>query len=466
MAAFGIPLQVKQPDIASPLEVYTAAAQLGQLQQQRQLHAQQIQENEVKLQEMRENQADQQKLAALYTQHNGDMPKVIAAAPAYGIRPKTVEALQLQHQQGLQRAAQTDELELKNGKEHNARMRGRIAAIMAAPPDAQPAAWSQQRADAIKAGDIDEAHAPADYPGLDSLKFMDATLRTGDDYFEHGIKVNAEARAAAKAKEDADKAAREDKLAPLKEEEQRSKTAKETTAAAAQELSNAASQPEWDAALKKYPTAIGTFGPMYSQSAQKKAKNLAMTAYQQGELGTAAQRAEDAQTRIDQAQQRIDQGWERLNKSGAEKPATKGQFATVEGKKQKSIADSKKQLDKELGLARAGQDAEAEDEAWKNHIERLQDAQTGYEQELSALSGNSVDHNPWADKLKPPSETKPAATPKPKAPGIIERVKSAVSGAKPEQTPSVKYTVGQKVKLKNGKVVTITSINGDQFEYE
>jgi hypothetical protein len=96
------------------------------------------------------------------------------------------------------------------------------------------------------------------------------------------------------------------------------------------------------------------------------------------------------------------------------KPATPAQYGQVIKDKQTALADSKKQLDKDL--ASANRQFAADDtfdktgamtQAYQDHKSRMQQAQLSYEQRASQLSGNDVGHDPWADNLG----TDKAATP-------------------------------------------------------
>lgn len=89
-----------------------------------------------------------------------------------------------------------------------------------------------------------------------------------------------------------------------------------------------------------------------------------------------------------------------------EKPATRAQFGQVIKDKQTALADSKKQLDKDLAAANKSFAADdtfdkggAISQAYQDHKQRLQQAQLSYEQRASQLSGNDVGHDPWADNL-------------------------------------------------------------------
>jgi hypothetical protein len=91
---------------------------------------------------------------------------------------------------------------------------------------------------------------------------------------------------------------------------------------------------------------------------------------------------------------------------GGEKPATRAQYGQVIKDKQTALADSQKQLDKDLAAANKSFAADdtfdktgAITKAYQDHKARMQQAQLSYEQRASQLSGNDVGHDPWADNL-------------------------------------------------------------------
>jgi hypothetical protein len=161
----------------------------------------------------------------------------------------------------------------------------------------------------------------------------------------------------------------------------------------------------------------------------------------------------------------------KLRPSTTDKPATKATLTAIETRKATAIAKSKATLDKETASNTVGgkvTDQPAIDQAWEDHIGRLQDAQTGYENELTTATGGDVGHNDWADRLRVPGK---AGSPPPAAaasPAPAGTPPAAASTPNPAAKALVsKYKVGQPVKLKNGQTVTIKSIDPatGNFEY-
>ena len=81
---------------------------------------------------------------------------------------------------------------------------------------------------------------------------------------------------------------------------------------------------------------------------------------------------------------------------GGDKPASPAQLRMVRSKFDTTLADSKKQLEKDLKDGALSSDGVRE--AYRDHIGRMQDAQKAYESELSTLLGKDVGHNDWADR--------------------------------------------------------------------
>jgi heme-binding NEAT domain protein len=100
----------------------------------------------------------------------------------------------------------------------------------------------------------------------------------------------------------------------------------------------------------------------------------------------------------------------------ATKPPTRAQLTQVEVNKQKALNAGRLQFQKDLSEAITPEDKEA---AATNYKAAVQEAQLGYEHELSTLLGKDVPHNSWTDQFRPdtgaestqPSTTKPVPKP-------------------------------------------------------
>jgi hypothetical protein len=81
---------------------------------------------------------------------------------------------------------------------------------------------------------------------------------------------------------------------------------------------------------------------------------------------------------------------------GEQKPPSAAQLRQVRSKFDSTLADSKKQLEKDLKDGWLS--SEGVRQAYIDHVSRMQEAQRAYESELSTLLGKDVGHNDWADR--------------------------------------------------------------------
>ena len=222
----------------------------------------------------------------------------------------------------------------------------------------------------------------------------------------------------------------------------------------------------WRAGLSPANQAVtaATFSPQNVATI----KRMALTADQQREADQATATATET-NRHNQAEEAL--AAKKPTYSGEMRAATKATLTAIETRKATAIAKSKATLDKETASNTVGgkvTDQPAIDQAWEDHIGRLQDAQTGYENELTTATGGDVGHNDWADRLRVPGK---AGSPPPAAaasPAPAGTPPAAASTPNPAAKALVsKYKVGQPVKLKNGQTVTIKSIDPatGNFEY-
>jgi len=171
--------------------------------QQGQLRKQQIQAANLENQQREQAVKDQQTILGLYQKHQGDLDKVIADAPAAGVTPNSIQALQ-QHQ--LQVKTQTADLVAKQGAEAARQadlMVGAHDAIDKAPADEKPVVYQQQLASLQKQG-VDVSQLPPQYPGDDQFKMLGIVARSHSKNVEDALKAseqekNAQQAAAAKA---------------------------------------------------------------------------------------------------------------------------------------------------------------------------------------------------------------------------------------------------------------------------
>lgn len=284
------------------LNLQVKSATLGDLSQQRQLRQQQSQLDAMKVQELQEEQEDQRKLTSLYTQHNGDINKVIQDAPTYGVRPKTIQALQTQHQESLLKSAQTDEATNKVQADKADRLAGYLQPISEMTDPAQKAAaYTQARTEAIAKGLITEQDASPNYPGDDGIKMMLAHAMGGKQYAEYGLKKQTEARETLAAQTAAAREKRETAKAPFDLTDAQNKATESTTKGASQELANADSQGAWDTILAKYPGSKDTFGAVWSPEAARRAAGFGITPEQRATAAALEKTREEADKDRDQA---------------------------------------------------------------------------------------------------------------------------------------------------------------------
>lgn len=316
MAAYAIPAPIA-PQVNDPLTTYSHAANLGGLLQERQLKAAQIDAERVKVQENQLELQDQQNLRKLYQDNNGDLQKVISAAPGAGVSPKTIQNLTDQYQKAQQAVAATDKVKLENSLAHGDRLAGRIDAVLQnTDPLARAAAWGQQRQAAIAAGDLDpnDASVPEQYPGDDHVAQVRSSLLTHKQLVEDGLKAQQQAASSAEQKN------REIERPGLE-----AKATDQVRSSTAAQLESAAKDPAaytraYDAI--KDPQLRSQFPDpaTWSPATAKSVNRIGMTSeqrnqsdYQQQQDTIRNRQAETADRRADIAQQRADATDKRLD---------------------------------------------------------------------------------------------------------------------------------------------------------
>lgn len=316
MAAYAIPAPIA-PQVNDPLTTYSHAANLGGLLQERQLKAAQIDAERVKVQENQLELQDQQNLRKLYQDNNGDLQKVISAAPGAGVSPKTIQNLTDQYQKAQQVVAATDKVKLENSLAHGDRLAGRIDSVLQnTDPLARAAAWGQQRQAAIAAGDLDpnDASVPEQYPGDDHVAQVRSSLLTHKQLVEDGLKAQQQAASSAEQKN------REIERPGLE-----AKATDQVRSSTAAQLESAAKDPAAytraydaikDPQLKSQFPDPATWSPATAKSVNR----IGMTSeqrnqsdYQQQQDTIRNRQAETADRRADIAQQRADATDKRLD---------------------------------------------------------------------------------------------------------------------------------------------------------
>jgi hypothetical protein len=444
-----------------------------------------------KTQTAQEDQADQQTLQQLY----GDVQNDSSIAPekkleelrsraAGKVKPRTLEALSKQiedHQTAVQKL---DDDHLKQVKAVGEEIGNTAAGILAADPQSRPALYAQERQRLIAA----KVSTPDQIPEQYDENYLKAAQA-------HAMGATNAATAEISRREQANKDADEARKARTDE-----------LATAAQTIDGVQDQAGYDAWRNKLSPAnkaltAATFTPANVATI----KRMGLTANQQREADQATATAAETK-RHNQAQEtqaaskptfsgdmraaliaakakdpdnptpeESAAAFKVLHPGTETKPVSKSALTQIEARKTNAIKDSKAKLDKDLAGVTAGGkvlDQDAVDQAWEDHIQRLQDAQTGYENELTTATGGDVGHNDWADRLRVPGKgsvvpPESAASPQGAQP-TAQGQKAGPAAPNPAAKALVsKYKVGQQVKLKSGQTVTIKSIDPEtgNFEY-
>lgn len=404
-----------------------------------------------KAQTSAEDRADEQTLQQLYGEVQNDKTvtpdkklEELRSRAAGKVKPRTLENLSKQieaHSAELQKLHDED---LKQAKTVAEEVGNTAAGILSAPADQQPALYAQERARLIRDKVATDDHIPE--------QFDAGWLQTAATH-AMGAKNAADAELS-RRKDERDKrdSDRKDRVAELA-------TAGQTI----DSVTDQDSYTKWRNGLSDANKALtaATFTPANKATI----KRMALTAQEQQQADDRAatlaettrhntateEKKPDAKTYTGELRAALVASGAKdpdnpskeeaaaalkLVKPGATGQATKAQLTSIETRKTTAIRNSKAKLDKDLAGATVGGkviDQAAVDQAWDDHIERLQDAQTGYENELTTATGSDVGHNDWADRLgtertaqvkaKPadgaaatqPAATPAAGTPKPQA---------------------------------------------------
>jgi hypothetical protein len=474
----------------SPLDMATKAAELKTAMVRSQMapaELQRAQEEAAQLhqktQTAAEDAQDQKTLQDLYGEVQNDKSvapekklEELRNRAAGKVKPRTLEQLSKQmeeHQTALQKLGDDH---LKQVVEVGKEVGNTAAGILAADPASQPALYAQERNRLIQSGVATADQIPEQF---DPNYLRQAAA--------HAMGAQNAAAAEIQRREQENK-----------DKEAKRKARTDELATAAQTIDSVTDQEsynEWRDKLSPENKALtaATFTPANVATI----KRMGLTANQQREADQASATLEETK-RHDQATEEkkpepktytgemraalvavgakdpdnptpaeASKAMDRMKPAPGEKPVPKSTLVGIETRKSTAIAKSKAQLDKDIAAATVSpKDKEptkseqaAFEQAWEEHIERLQNAQLAYENELTTATGNDVGHNDWADRLKAPG--KGAASPASAAPA---------QGAKPTAAapddPKVakaralvsKFKVDQIVPYQ-GKKVKITSID-------
>jgi hypothetical protein len=474
----------------SPVDAFTKATELQNMMQRSKLLPLEIQRTQLENQQLAdrtamaaEDKADSSTLQDLYgqVQNDASIPadkklEELRNRAAGKVKPRTLEALSKQIQDHQDALTKASDAHIKAFKDLNTEVGNTANAIMQAPPEKQAAEYAQQRQRLISSGlarpeDIPEEFDP-DWVKLHAALGMGAV-----QYAETELKKRADSRAQAEE----DRKARLDELTRF-----------------SQGIDNVGSQEEYTAKRNELsPANRALVAATWSPQNVATIKRLALTAEQQQQADQAATIAaethrhnvagEEAKPEpktytgdlraalvaigakdpdnptADEASKALD----RIKPAAGEKPVAKSTLVSIENDKAKAIRDSKKAYDKDLAenvITKPGKqptpsEQASIDQAWDDHVERLQDAQLAYENALTTATGHDVGHNDWADRLRRPgaaaAPSAPAAAATPNKPTATEPPPEAKAKLKPGIVTT--FNNGQKWTLRNGKPTQITS---------
>lgn len=458
----------------NPLDMMTRAADLKTAiarSQMAPLELQRVQEENEGLhqknQTAAEDAADQKTLQGLY----GDVQADSSVTPdqkleelrkraAGKVKPRTLEQLSTQmeaHQTAMQKLSDDH---LKQVKTISDEVGNTAQGILQADPAQQPALYASERQRMIQAGLGTADTIPEQYDP-EWLKVQAS----------HAMGASNAAEAEVKRREQANK-----------DSEQSRKARTEELATAGQTIDGVQDQAGYDAwRAQLSPANRALTAATFSPANVATIKRMALTANQQREADQAT--ATEAETKRhnqatetnaankptysgklraalvasgakdpdDPTAEETTAALKILNPGSTDKPVPKSTLVGIETRKSTAIAKSKATLDKEVAAATitpkgktpTASEQSAIDEAWDNHIERLQDAQTAYENELTTATGNDVGHNDWADKLRNPGKPGAASAASAGAPG-------AAGAPAAQPMPTATNAKGEKVQW-NGK---------------
>lgn len=276
-----ISLQVRQPEFPSALDTYGKVMGIRQAQQQQQLGAEQLKEQQLQNQQHELDAQDQAKSLQAYQTANGHPEETIDAAIKLGVRPKTIQAMQQHFADYAAKIAKTKADDLPSMKYRDEKILGlHDQAIDMATKDPQAYAvnYPQLYAAAVQLDPEAAKHLdPNTPPTVDQLKlsrlgYATHTYFTGleDEKRKQATEKRAEALRAEQAAQHAAQ------LPGLQ-----AKSVTEQAQLAGQLLGAAKNQQDWEAALAKLPAEVRAQHPAeFTPEAAQRAASAAMTAEQ------------------------------------------------------------------------------------------------------------------------------------------------------------------------------------------
>lgn len=426
---------IHTPKPESPVEMATKAADLRIAMGRAQLvpaEVEKAQEEAAQLhqrtQTATEDSNDQKTLQGIYGEvHADDSVPIdqkdaeLRKRAAGKVKPRTLEALSKSMEEHQKSLAALHDDELKNAKAVSDEIGNTAQGILTADPAKQPALWASERQRLIN----QKVATPEEIPEQFNPEFLKMAA--------------AHAMGASNAVQNEQKRREQD----VKDSEDKRKARTDELATMGQTIDGAQDQAGYDAwRAKLSPENRALTAATYSPQNVATIKRMALTANQQREADQATatesetkrhnQALEDAASNKptysgemraalvaagakdpdNPSKEESAAAFKVLHPGTEQKPPSAATLTAIEQRKSKAIRDSKAKLDKELATNTVGGkvvDQDAIEQAWQDHIGRLQDAQGAYESELTTATGNDVGHNDWADRLQVPG--KPGAAP-------------------------------------------------------
>lgn len=286
-----IPLGVRAPEIANPLDQFAKVASIRNLIQQGKLGTENLHAAQTENQQRDLELQDNQTLRQLAGESNGDIEE-LARRAAGKVSPKTLASLQASALDHKTKMAVLTKDQLANLREQNKMIADEADQITQAPLNEQPALYAAATARLQQKGLVQPGELPAQYPGQPAIeRFRD--IHAGmDSVFERHLKAKGEERAVAKEGREVAEAA--PKLA-----EAQVKADVATRQNAATQLATATSAEQYGQMLDALPHGVASKFPPAAQFDPKKTpqmvRQLGMTPDQQATTaGQDAARAETA----------------------------------------------------------------------------------------------------------------------------------------------------------------------------
>lgn len=198
-----IPLQVRTPQMQSPLESVGRVLTLQDLLQNRQIGQERLKQTqlvnrqeELQIRDAEAEQRDQSILQQAYQDVQGDFEKLPMQAAKLGIRPKHIAALEKEKLGRRKELAEIDDKLLKVRQFQNDQILGLVSEAEALPDDQYAASWKQIRQAALSINpDLQIPEQPIPKQGLGLLRMGLQTetgrLKAEDDRREQ-VKFDAE----------------------------------------------------------------------------------------------------------------------------------------------------------------------------------------------------------------------------------------------------------------------------------